>query len=370
MAYVKNPLNKDDQGAQSAGVIGTDGSQISGDSSKPVSNWTNLNDYVLGNQGSGSQIADKMLEQGNKDVGAAEVAGADFAKNSTSQVDSATKKDSAGFENLFSSGDVSNVSQDQKNDYSNWKATPNYGGPADATGLQGYGELNKATDTAKKQAAKSYTQDSQYGLAQESLGKGNQNYTGGMSMLDTVLARQAGGGQKIDDFNKANSQENIQGKTQNVVTGANEYIGGAEGRGAANVAKVTSALQGRVGGLNDSLSQREAGVMGNQQTRYLEDQTRADYATNEELAALDNLINGFGAQVDDPTRQDLLNKSGKSKVLLKDYLRTPTDTAPIVPGQLQIDPNVSAEGYVFTPGGPQRKKGDMGGYQQPGTLQI
>lgn len=338
MAFVRNPLK--DEGEQSSGVIGTDGTPITGDqSAKPVSNWTNLNKYIEGNQGAGSQIAEKMLEQGNQDVNDANNKGAVFSSMGTSEVDKSTKQDK-GFETLFRDGDLANVTDQQKTDYSAWKNQANYGGPADATGISGYKDLSDATSKAKSQAAKSYTQDSQYGLATESLGKGNQNYNGGMSMLDVVLARQAGGGQKIDDFNTANTGEAIENKTKGYVGSVNSYISGAADRGKDRGDAATNALQNRLGGITQTLTDRENTTMANQATRYAEDQTRADYASSEELAALDNLINGFGAQVDDTTKNDLLNKSGASKQTYRDYLNREVPAGPIMDGQI---PNTTAE---------------------------
>lgn len=331
MAYIRDPL-KQDEGQQGGGVIGTDGSAIAGDQAspaRPVSNWTNLENYVKGNQGAGSQIADKMLEQGNADVNAAEVAGSDFAKNATKQVDDNTKQDK-GYANLFQNGDLSNVSDQQKSDYSAWKSQANYGGPTDAVGANGYNDALSATQKAKDSAARSYTQDSQFGLAKDSLGKGNQNYNSGMSMLDTVLARQAGGGQKLDDFNSKNSADNIQGKLKTATDSVNTHIGGAAGRGQVYQDAANTALQSRLSGLDQTLSGREAANKADPRKEYQQDHSRADYATNEELSALNNIINGFGASTDTATKQDLLNKSGAGEQTRDQYMAREVDAGPIL----------------------------------------
>lgn len=311
MAYIRDPL-KQDEGQQGGGVIGTDGQQIAGDSAgaKPVSNWTNLNKYVEGNQGSGANIADKMLEQGNQDVNAAGVANKSFEEGANKQVTSGIKQDD--YSNFFSSGDLSNVSDQQKNDYSAWKQKPNYSGPNDASEAQGYGDASQATNKAKTQAAKSANQESQYGLAQESLGKGNQNYNGGMSMLDTVLARQAGGGQKIDEFNTKNTAENIQSGLDMASKNVNANIGVANTQAQANVDKVNKSIQDRLGGIQGQLSAREAANKASGDNMYEQDQNLADYASDSELQALNNL-SGFGANMDQNQRNELLNRSGKSK---------------------------------------------------------
>jgi hypothetical protein len=312
MAFIRDPL-KQDEGQQSGGVIGTDGQQIAGDQAgaKPVSNWTNLNKYIEGNQGSGEKIADKMLEQGNKDINAAGEANKAFGTQATSQVNSGIKQDN-GYSDLFSSGDLSNVSDQQKNDYSAWKQKPNYSGPNNAAEAQGYGEASQATNTAKNQAAKSATQESQYGLAKESLGKGNQNYNGGMGILDTVLARQTGGGQKIDDFNTKNTAANIQSGLDNTSKQINDSISAAGSQGQANVDKVNKAMQDRLGSYQSQLAAREAANKNSGENMYEQDQNLADYASDAELQALNNL-SGFGANMDQNQRNELLNRSGRSK---------------------------------------------------------
>jgi hypothetical protein len=339
MAFIRDPMKNKDDGDQSSGVIGTDGQQITGDQAgaKPVSNWTNLNAYIDGNQGAGSQIADKMLEQGNQDVSAAEVAGTDFARNATKQVDDSTKQDK-GFANYFTNGDLSSASPEQKAAYSAWKNQASYGGPADASSANGYNDAFSATQKAKDSAARSYTQDSQFGLTKDSVGKGNQNYNGGMSMLDTILARQAGGGQKIDDFNAKNSADNIQSKLKSATESVNTHIGGAAGRGQVYQDAANTALQSRLSSIDQTLSSREAANKADSAKVYHKDHSRADYASNEELSALDNLINGFGATTDAATKQDLLNKSGVGDQTYNEYL-----AREVGPGQVLDAPNIQTQ---------------------------
>jgi hypothetical protein len=313
MAYIRNPLKEEAPGQQSGGVVGTDGQSITGDQGgKPVSNWTNLNEYVQGNQGTGGQIADKMLEQGNKDVNAAGVANSEFEINANKQVDEGTKRDTGGYADLFSSGNVAGATDEQKNAYGAWKNTANYAGPNNASETNAYGNASQATNQAKNQAAKSATQEGQYGLAKESLGKGNQNYNGGMSMLDTVLARQAGGGQKLDDFNTKNTSANIQKGLDTASQNVNSYIGGAAARGQTAQDKATSALQNRLGSMQSELSAREAANKNSGDDMYEMDQSLADYANDSELQALNNL-SGFGATMDQGQRNELLARSGRSK---------------------------------------------------------
>ena len=316
MAYVRDPFKDDSK--QSSGVvggesvIGTDGQQITGDqSAKPVSNWTNLNAYIEGNQGSGANIADKMLEQGNADVAAADSSSNSFVEKAGKQVGDNTKVDTNDtWKNFFTTGDLSKATPDQTAAYKAWKEKPDYGGPADAASADGYNDAFSSVGKAKDSAARSYTQDSQYGLAKDSLGKGNQNYTGGMSMLDTVLARQAGGGQKLDDFNSKNSAENIQGKLTGAVGTVNGKIGEAKTAGAKAQTDVTSAINTKLGKTVGFISDREKDNQGSGDNAYATDHSLADYSSDAELAALNNLINGFGADTSGYNVGDLLNKSG------------------------------------------------------------
>lgn len=344
MAYVRNPLSQDDT-EQSSGVIGTDQQPITSDApgaARPVSNWTNLSAYIEGNQGSGAQIADKMLEQGNADVTAANNAGADFAKNATKQVDDNTKQDK-GFTSLFSNtNSLANATDQQKNDYSAWKNTADYGGPADASQAQGYGDVVNAVGKAKDSAARSYTQDSQYGLAKDSLGKGNQNYNGGMSMLDTVLARQAGGGQKLDDFNAKNTAGNIQTVQDTAASNINSYINAAKGKGQAVSTAATNALQGTLGKIHGNISQRETDNNASGDNRYATDHNLADYAAPEEIAALNNIINGFGANIDEATKQDLLNKSGADNTTIGQQQAMTDFATPVLVPEKPMDNTLKA----------------------------
>jgi hypothetical protein len=313
MAYIRNPLgNEQDTQQQSGGVVGTDGQSITGNSNKPVSNWTNLNAYVQGNQGAGGQIADKMLEQGNKDVNAAEVAGNDFAKNTTEQVNKGIKQDTAGYGDMFKSGDVSNLSNEQKQAYTEWSKAPAYSGPKDASQTQDYSNLQGATETATKQAAKSYTQQGQYGLAGESLGKGNQNYTGGMGMLDTVLARQTGGGQKLDEFNTKNTKEAIEGKSKAKVDQVNQAITSAQSQGEANQNRVKGNLQGRLTDYEKILADREAANKQMGDNMFEQDQFLADYASDPEFQAIRNLSE-LGGTLTPAQQAEMLTRSGRPR---------------------------------------------------------
>jgi len=315
MAFVRNPLK--DDGDQSSGVIGTDGQQITGDQgAKPVSNWTNLNNYIDGNQGVGAGLADTMLADGNADTTAANNANTSFSTAAITEADSKTKKVD-GWDNYFTNDDLSNASPEKKAAYRAWKSSASYGGPADAANATGYSDYLKAQGKAQDSVARSATQDAQFGLAKDSIGKGNQNYNSGMGMLDTILTRQTGGGDKIDAFQAANGV--VDGKSQvgerskTAIKGVNDHIGGAKARGDAAQLTAQTALNTRLTGLAGDISGRETTKMGSGDGAYVEDHSRADYASDAEIAALNSMVNDFGGEgVDSDNLNDLTTKSNKS----------------------------------------------------------
>ncbi len=103
-----------------------------------------------------------------------------------------------------------------------------------------------------------------------------------MSMLDTVLARQAGGASKLDALQKNNSAAVLNERLGGFKGQAAGAIDAAKVRGAENQATVQNALQDRYKQSIDVLDKR------------LGQPRIADKATDAELAALNNMI-GMGA---------------------------------------------------------------------------
>jgi hypothetical protein len=299
MAFIQQPFRPKQQTNQS-GVIGGSEEQAP-EGQEAVSNWTNLNAYISGNQGQGAAIADKLLESGNQEVGKFKTAGEDFAKAANDQVSQGAKKDT--WSSLFKDGDVGGMTADQKRAYTEWKNSADYSGPQDASQAKGYGDVSKQLDRTKGEVARSATLAGQAGLAKESLGKGNNNYNAGMSMLDSIIARQAGGGEKLDAFQAQSKDISLDGINQSV----NKAVNTAKAQGRAAVSSAQSALDNRLGGLAGILHDRESSG------GYVNDLTRRDLATDPELAAIENLLE-LGASAGDNMRSDLSNLSGNDNV--------------------------------------------------------
>jgi hypothetical protein len=89
--------------------------------------------------------------------------------------------------------------------------------------------------------------------------------------------------------------------------------GGAKARGDAAQLTAQTALNTRLTGLAGDVSDRETAKMGSGDGAYVEDHSRADYASDAEIAALNSMVNDFGGEgVDSDNLNDLTIKSGKS----------------------------------------------------------
>ena len=282
MAYIRSPLqNKQNLGTQESGVIGT-GSGGTTQDGAAKSDWTNLNAYIDQNQGAGAGMADEMLKPGQEAVTGLSTAGGNFAKSSENEIGTGTKTDSGGYGNLFKSGDLSKPTPQQTGAYKNWAAAPAYTGPNQASEIGGYGELKTAEGTAKDASGRSQTTGGQYTLAKDTLGKGYGPYSGGMSMLDTVLTRQAGGGQKLDQFNTANTDENISKGVSDITGGIAGKVDAARLAGEKITGDTKSGLQTRLDTTIGNIGKRATGLGG---------LSTGDMASDAELAALTNMVN-------------------------------------------------------------------------------
>jgi hypothetical protein len=291
MAYIKQPfeVNKNISTNQS-GIISPNGESSNAGNAGNISplsqNWVNLNNYIDQNQGAGAGMADKILQPGQDAINNLSTAGSDFAKNANDQSSAGTKKDTAGYGDAFKSGNVSGV---DTNAYKSWTEAPAYKGPADAQSATGYGDFTKQSGNAKELAGRSANQGMQYGLAKDTLGKDYQPYNAGMSMLDTILTRQAGGGEKLDKFNTDNSGENIDKRTNDITSGVNANIAANRDSGNAVTGNIRNNLQDRYTQDLYNVNKR-AGI---------NEQSTGDLGSSAEIAALQKMIelgaNGNGA---------------------------------------------------------------------------
>lgn len=306
--FIKNPMDQDKNklATQQSGVIGADGATQNPGGAAPVSNWTNLNAYIEGNQGAGSQLADKMLEQGSQDVSAASKAGSDFAKSAKEAADAATKKDV--WSDVFAKGDISKSTPAQQQAYAAWKADT-YDGANDAAHSSGYEGFQGAQGKARDSVAATATDQGQINQLRASMGKGNQSYSGGMSMLDQVLTRQAGGGEKIDSFQNAHGVKDgvsqIGLRASATVGDVNKHINNQKALHSSLNDKAQKALNSRFNGLAADLQNRV------ENGDFAHTLNRRDIASEAEARALDNLA-GFGAHMNDNMRGNISKGTGNS----------------------------------------------------------
>lgn len=284
MAYIRNPadMQRKQTSAQS-GVIGQGGATGEAQVQGQVSNWTNLNAYVDQNAGSGEQIAGEITKGADQAVAKFGDQGKAFAGEAQKSAQAGVKNDT-GYGDLFAKGDLSNISDKQKQGYAAWKNAPNYVGPNSMTNVKGYGDVTNARDKAVNEVARRGTFEGQNVVARETFGKQAPAYSSGMSMLDTVLARQAGGADKLDALQKNNSAAVLNERLGGFKGQAAGAIAAAKTRGAENQAAVQNALQDRYKQSIVDIGGR-GGIGG---------QSIGDLATDAELAALNNMI-GMGA---------------------------------------------------------------------------
>ncbi len=282
MAYIRNPadMQRKQTSAQS-GVIGQGGAAGEAQSQGQVSNWTNLNAYVDQNAGAGEQIAGEITKGADQAVAKFGDQGKAFAGEAQKSAQAGVKNDT-GYGDLFAKGDLSNISDKQKQGYAAWKNAPSYVGPNSMTNVKGYGDVTNAREQAGNEVARRGTFEGQNVVARETFGKQAPAYSSGMSMLDTVLARQAGGASKLDALQKNNSAAVLNERLGGFKGQAAGAIDAAKVRGAENQSAVQNALQDRYKQSIDVLDKR----LGRRRI--------ADKASDAELAALNNMI-GMGA---------------------------------------------------------------------------
>lgn len=320
MAYIRNPadLQRQNSNVQS-GVLGS-GPQAQGNAQgqAPTSNWTNLNDYINQNDGTGAQIADALNQGADQQINTASTAGKTLADNAQKETAAGIKNDQ-GYGNLFSTGStqyLSNMGGEDKAKLNAWKAAPAYIGPNSVDKVSGYGDALSATDKAKAEVGRRNTFEGQNIVAKEALGKGNFTYTGGMSMLDNILARQAGGAQKLDALQARGNDLSLGFEKQQ--SAVNQSIAASQAQGQANQDSVNKAIQDRYNSLKGTITPRTM----------INESSIGDAATPEELAALKNLaefgaIKGSEGELNTPIRDN----SGKPSAVQAQVVQPPIGSA-------------------------------------------
>lgn len=261
MAFIKKPFQPSTTQSNQSGMTGAG----AGDTAKPgqeqVSDWVNLNSIIEGNQGSGADMAAVTLAGGNKAADTAETSASTFASDVAKESRSGVKKD---LSQDIAKWDWKNLTDGQVAAYGDWKKAPSYSGPVDPTKAKGYESLesntNKAVDEVKKSSSLT---DMAVSLNTTTLGKDNANYKGGMSMLDAILQRQAGGGAAIDALQAKGST--LVRKKDGAIKAADASIKSAldtaKGRDGSATAALNSLRDKAASDIESNRGQRAAGVV-------------------------------------------------------------------------------------------------------------
>ncbi len=220
MAFIRQPFQTK---KGESGTIGTTpgGATDTPQGTAPTSDWVNLQNYIAGNQGTGQEIANQLVDPGRAANANFQAEASNFKNLATNQIAGGQKQARDWYADP-AHADLSNLSDAQKTDYQDWLKQADYSGPNSASeitqapgtepspfGLQNPYDAYKGAQTKAADTYRRYgSQEGLQGLAAETLGKGNANYTGGMSLLDTILAQQAGGGGTLEKYAGAKAGQN------------------------------------------------------------------------------------------------------------------------------------------------------------------
>jgi hypothetical protein len=189
MAYMDNMDEQDQQKAAAGGVIAGSGGAAGQTPTSTGTGFTNLQQYLTANKGSGDGIADSIVSQGQNAVTDAQktadntaAAWGDYGVQKATQAgQDAASKYNAGTQALASDPfDTEGAALTARG--------TTYGGPKSATEIDGYNDLDKAYQNVKNTAT-NYAGDfntQQAGLKQQN------GYGSGFAALDTFLGRQDG----------------------------------------------------------------------------------------------------------------------------------------------------------------------------------
>lgn len=240
------------------GVIGGAGAVPQAGTAAKGTGWTNLQQYLDTNKGAGNAIADKQLADVTQKTGEASQAIDTWANQANDEINKGIKTDSWSDKiNGKSTADIAGTFTNANNKaaFNAWKNQPNYGGPADSTGLTGYGDTAKLSGDAVNKIELSNTLAGQEQIAKDVFGKEGK-YSSGMAKLDSFLARGDAQG-KFDQFKTQNS--GFKDKLGNVtkgIDGADGSIAKAKQQGDGNYKSVMDAIAGRIKGIDQDTQTR------------------------------------------------------------------------------------------------------------------
>jgi len=213
MAYQDDLLDDQQQAPKAGGNVlaGSGGAAGAQPQQQAGSGFTNLQQYLSANKGSGGGVADNIVNNGQTQFDTANKSAGDYAdawaKNATTNVNQAVGDVTRDY------GDATNTLRNDA--YAQVNPGKTYQGPADATKTEGYNDLDKNYQNAKA-AANTYAGDVN---AQKAGLQKQYGYGSGFGALDTFLGRQDGR-DKIDNW----SNNLQQGSAQKQIGQVNDAI--------------------------------------------------------------------------------------------------------------------------------------------------
>jgi hypothetical protein len=232
------PLNPDDQndpnknnpggpvnisGQSTTVSTGIPGQEPSGGKQKGSGQYANIQSYLDANKSQGDQMGEKIAgEVSAKAEDATQRISAYEAKAPTVQA----------YDPNEAIGRATNLSDDEKTQYKNHKATGGYTGPTDVSGVQGYQEANRAGDEAVALVRNAGNETGQRELLKQTYSR--PQYSAGENNLDQALVQGSSGSKaKLENLGQKYSGLN------SYLNNANTTVGNA-----VNAAK-TQALTNR-----------------------------------------------------------------------------------------------------------------------------
>ena len=202
---------------------------VSNKAQKTSGQYQNLDKYINANQAQGQQMGEKIAG----DVGS-EITG---AQNKVGSVVGQVQKTSA-FDPNSAISNAGSLTPDQQANYKATKSTGGYTGPADISGLQGYGDAYTASQNAKVKQSALGSNVGQQELLKQSYA--SPSYSQGANKLDQVLVQGSTGGQAAMS-GLANKYKDLSSQFDNQFNQASTDIAASQAQAKLNKAAFAPA---------------------------------------------------------------------------------------------------------------------------------
>ena len=215
---------------------------------KSSGQYQNLQKYLSANQEQGTQMGQQVAGQVEQKVGS----GKQAMTNLQGQVQKTAAYDPYEAIQKAQSG---KLSEQEKQTYKTTKETGGFVGPEDVSGLTGYGDAQKAFDTANEAVSQLGSESGQQQLLKSTFTR--PNYSQGSTKLDQVLLSQSSGGkQALQDLSK--KYANLSKEFAGGVDAIGQDIKSSKDRAKLNKEAIKSAEQETMQGLMSPIEQRVA----------------------------------------------------------------------------------------------------------------